>query len=66
MNTKFNIFFVMGIGLLMLIAGQLMILTGKIPECNTEPYTWYDNFFVFVGISTLFVLGYLSGRNFEE
>ncbi len=65
MDKKFNLFFIFGVGLLMLIAGQLMVLTGEIPECSNEPYTWYDSLFVFIGISTLFISGYLAGK-FEE
>ncbi|MHA2329758.1 MAG: hypothetical protein ACXACR_14680 [Candidatus Hodarchaeales archaeon] len=62
MSKKFNIFFVLGIGYLMIIAGQLIALSDKIPKCRLEPYTWYDNLFVFIGISALFILGYLAGK----
>ena len=63
---KFNIFFLIGIGYILLIAGFVSAGVGKPVECSNDPVTWFTLLGVILVLTAPFIAGYFSGKHSHE
>ena len=63
---KFNIFFLIGIGYILLIAGFVSAGVGKPVECSNVPVSWFTVVGVISVLLVPFIAGYTSGKRSHE